>query len=358
VAETSLTTPERLASLLEWLGAVLGTDDLHLLEDPRPASNGSSNETAMLRCAWTDRDGRTVERGLVARTAPRADGLFHSYDLDRQYRTMAALAHTDVPVPRLVGYGDAAVLGEDFYVMEAAPGEAPPDLPPYTTTGWLFEADPADQRLVHDRTLDVLARIHRLDVASLDLDFLVDSRSGRGLEDQLDRTTAWYRWAAGDRPQPTMDVVMRWLHDNVPADRPPDGLNWGDARFGNILYERGEPVCVLDWEMAALGPAEVDMGWWWFMNHYYAEGSGAEPLPGFPTDAEAQTHYERALGRSLQDRPYYEVLAGFRFGIVYMRAAQLIRPPGGDPPPTMERINPVTAMLARMLDLPDPATLG
>jgi len=77
VAETSLTTPERLAALLEWLGGVLGTDDLHLLEAPRPASNGSSNETAMLRCAWTDPDGLTVERGLVARTAPRADGLFH-----------------------------------------------------------------------------------------------------------------------------------------------------------------------------------------------------------------------------------------------------------------------------------------
>ena len=237
MAETSLTTPERLAALLEWLGAVLGTDDLRLLEDPRPASNGSSNETAMLRCAWTDPDGLTVERGLVARTAPRADGLFHSYDLDRQYRTMAALADTDVPVPRLIGYGDAAVLGEDFYVMEAAPGEAPPDLPPYTTTGWLFEAEPADQRLVHDRTLDVLARIHRLDVASLDLGFLVDSRPGRGLEDQLDRTEAWFRWAAGDRDQPTMGAVMAWLRDNVPADRPPDGLNWGDARFGNVLYD-------------------------------------------------------------------------------------------------------------------------
>ncbi len=354
MAATSLTTPERLAALLGWLGTTLGTGDLRLTEEPRAAANGSSNETAMLRCAWTGPDGAPVERGLVARTAPRAEGLFHHYDLLRQYRTMAALADTVVPVPRLVGYGDADVLGEDFYVMEAAPGEAPPDLPPYTTTGWLFEADPAEQRLVHDRTIDVLARIHRLDVSALDLGFLVDSEPGRGLEDQLDRAEAWFRWAATGRPQPTMDAVLAWLRASVPTDRAPDGLNWGDARFGNVLYEDLAPTCVLDWEMAALGPAEVDMGWWWFMNRFYAEGSGAVPLPGMPSEADARAHYEQALGRPVRDLLYYEVLAGFRFGIVFMRAAQLIPRPDGDPVPAMERINPVTGMLARMLDLPDP----
>jgi aminoglycoside phosphotransferase (APT) family kinase protein len=358
VAETSLTTPERLDALLGWLGATLGTDDLRLTEAPRPAANGSSNETAMLRCAWTEPDGTTVERGLVARTAPRAEGLFHSYDLVRQYRTMAALADTEVPVPRLVGYGDAGVLGEDFYVMEASPGEAPPDLPAYTTTGWLHDAPPAAQRVVHDETLELLARIHRLDVGRLDLGFLVDSEPGRGLEDQLERTVAWYRWAAGDRPQPTMDAVLHWLLAEVPTDRARDGLNWGDARFGNVLYEGTEPVCVLDWEMAALGPAEVDMGWWWFMNRFYTEGTGVPPLPGFPTDAEAQRHYESALGRPLRDRQWYEALAGFRFGIIFIRAATLMRSGGADDGGTFERVNPVTSMLARMLDLPDPATLG
>ena len=354
MAETSLTTPERLAPLLSWLGATLGVDDVRLTEEPRAASNGSSNETAMLQVAWTGADGEPVERGLVARTAPRADGLFHHYDLARQYRTMAALADTDVPVPRLVGYGRADVLGEDFYVMEAARGEAPPDLPPYTTTGWLFEADPADQRLVHDRTLDLLARIHHLDADALDLGFLVDSERGRGLEDQFARTEAWFRWAAGDRAQPTMDAVLGWLRSSLPVDRPREGLNWGDARFGNVLYEDLRPACVLDWEMAALGPAEVDMGWWWFMNRFYAEGSGADPLPGFPSEAEAVAHYEEALGRPLQDLLWYEVLAGFRFGIVFMRAAQLMMAPKDGAPPAMERVNPVTGMLARMLELPAP----
>lgn len=358
MAETSLTSPERLALLLGWLSDAVGATDLRLVEEPRPASNGSSNETAMLRCAWTGPDGTPVERGFVARTAPRAEGIFLSYDLGKQYLTMAALAGTDVPVPRLVGHAGAEVLGEDFYVMEAAPGEAPPDLPPYTVTGWLLDADPADQRRAHDRTLELLARIHRLDIGGLDLDVLAPAPGRRGLDDQLDETGRWYRWAAGDRPQPTMAAVLAWLRDHTPTDIPVEGLNWGDARFGNVLYEDFEPVCVLDWEMAGIGPAEVDMGWWFFMNRYYTEGTGVPPLPGFPDGAEARAHYEAALGRPLTDSLFYEVLAAFRFGIVFIRAASLMRAADPADAGSFERVNPVTSMLAATLDLPDPASLG
>lgn len=358
MAETSLISPERLALLLGWLSDAVGATDLRLVEEPRPASNGSSNETAMLRCTWTGPDGTTVEQGFVARTAPRTEGIFLTYDLNKQYLTMAALADTDVPVPRLVGRAGADVLGEDFYVMETAAGEAPPDLPPYTVTGWLLEADPADQRRAHDRTLELIARIHRLDTGRLDLDVLVPATGRRGLDEQLDDTERWYRWAAGDRPQPTMAVVLAWLRANTPTEIPPEGLNWGDARFGNVLYEGFEPSCVLDWEMAGIGPAEVDMGWWWFMNRFYTEGTGVPALPGFPSEAEARAHYESALGRPLTDSLFYDVLAGFRFGIVFIRAAALMRAADPSDAGAFERVNPVTTMLAAMLDLPDPTRFG
>ncbi len=155
-----------------------------------------------------------------------------------------------------------------------------------------------------------------------------------------------------------MATVLAWLRANVPTDLPAEGLNWGDARFGNVLYEDFEPVCVLDWEMAAIGPAEVDLGWWWFMNRYYTEGTGVPPLPGFPSEADARAHYEAALGRPLRDMRFYEVLAGFRFGIIFIRAAALMRAADPDDGGTFERINPVTTMLAATLDLPDPASLG
>ena len=43
-------------------------------------------------------------------------------------------------------------------------------------------------------------------------------------------------------------------------------LNWGDARVGNILYRDFAPIAVLDWEMATVGPREVDLAWMIFLH--------------------------------------------------------------------------------------------
>ena len=53
-------------------------------------------------------------------------------------------------------------------------------------------------------------------------------------------------------------VFTGWL---LEADPGPDVLSWGDARIGNIIYAGFEPAAVLDWEMAALGPRELDVSW-------------------------------------------------------------------------------------------------
>ena len=65
-----------------------------------------------------------------------------------------------------------------------------------------------------------------------------------------------------------------------------------------------------------------------------------------------------ALGRPLTDSLFYEVLAGFRFGVVFIRAAALMRAADPADAGAFERVNPVTSMLAAMLELPDPASLG
>ena len=46
-------------------------------------------------------------------------------------------------------------------------------------------------------------------------------------------------------------------------------LNWGDARIGNMLYVDFEPVAVLDWEMATVGPREVDLAWMIFLDTFF-----------------------------------------------------------------------------------------
>jgi aminoglycoside phosphotransferase (APT) family kinase protein len=263
---------------------------------------------------------------------------------------MAALAGTDVPVPPLVGYEpDPSVLGAPFYVMAEMEGDAPPDLPPFTKTGWVLELPPSDQASLYERSIAMLARVHRLDVATLDVGHLAS-----GFDEQLVRAERWFRWAVEDRDNLVLEATLTWLHKYRPAPGPA-ALGWGDARIGNMLYRDLEPVAVLDWEMAAVGPAEVDLGWWLFLNRHHTDGLGVPRLSGFPDDETTVAMWSEAVGRPAGDVFYYDVFAGFRFGIIVGRASRRMIEDGTLPEEqSFERVNGATTLLAQMLDLPIP----
>ena len=59
-------------------------------------------------------------------------------------------------------------------------------------------------------------------------------------------------------------------------------LCWGDSRIGNVMYQDFAPVAVLDWEMATLGPREMDLGWMAFLHRFFEDIAGLANLPGLP----------------------------------------------------------------------------
>jgi aminoglycoside phosphotransferase (APT) family kinase protein len=346
---------EAEAAVTRWLARHLGADQLTIDDSNRPPLNGASNDTLMLRARWTV-GGELQEGGFVMRRPPTGPSLYQHYDLGGQYATMAALVDTDVPVPPLIGYEpDAALLGSPFYVMGEVAGQAPPDLPPYTQVGWVLPLPEADQATLFANAVEVLARIHRLDRAKLALDHLPVGPRG-GFAEQLRATEEWFHWAATGVPNPVLDATLTWLLEHAPTVAPEEEvLNWGDARIGNMMFADLQPVAVLDWEMAAIGPPEVDLGWWQFMYHFHTYGMGAAPIPGFPDDATFVAMWEEAAGRKARDVFYYDVLGAFRFGIIVLRAARRMVDDGTLPPDqSMERVNGATQILAQMLDLPEP----
>jgi aminoglycoside phosphotransferase (APT) family kinase protein len=199
----------------------------------------------------------------------------------------------------------------------------------------------------------MLGRIHRLDASSLAVGHLHRGAGRTGFDDQFARAERWYRWALQDRDNPVLEATLGWLQRHRPPDGP-EGLDWGDARIGNMLYRGLEPVVVLDWEMAAIGPPEVDLGWWLFLNRHHTDGLGVAPLPGFPDDATTVAMWEDAAGRAAGDVFFYDVFAGFRFGIIVLRASRRMIEQGELPEEqSFERSNGATALLSAMLDLPD-----
>lgn len=290
-------------------------------------TNGMSSETVVLDVAWTE-DGKERTGEYVARVAPTAEDIpvFKAYDLRAQFDVMRLVGElTDIPVPGvrwLEAGGD--VIGSPFFLMDRVEGIVPPDVLPYNFgDNWLFDAAPEQQQRLQESTVDVLARLHAIPDAERVLDFLAPDAPGDSLlERSLAKTRSWYEWAATDLERsPLVERALTWLEANVPATTE-NVPCWGDARIGNAMYVDFEPVAILDWEMAGLGPRELDVSWLIFAHRVFESIAGVMGLPGMPgflAEADVKAAYERISGAELGELSWYHLYNGVIWCIVFMR---------------------------------------
>jgi aminoglycoside phosphotransferase (APT) family kinase protein len=291
--------------------------------------------------------------------APAAtdDPVFPAYDLALQHRCLGLVrAATDVPVPAAPWLEtDPAVLGSPFFVMERVDGVAPPDMPPYTFGScWITDASAAERARLERSTLAVLARLHAIDVPDADAHALARPAWGRtALEQHLGYQRWYYDWCRGDMRVPIVERAWQWIDAHRPADDGVARLNWGDARIGNVLYRDFEPVAVLDWEMAALGAPEVDLGWMLVMHRFFddlAKDLGMPGVPGFFERDRVVRTYEGLAGRPVRDLAFYEVFAALRWAIISIKTSQRAVKQGQMPAPeSPDGLIMVRGLLERML---------
>jgi len=357
--------PEEVAAVLtRWLRArstASGRGDANRIEVfdvQAPALNGFSNETILCRVR-SDADGVQTERRLVVRVAPTEHLLFLNADFSAQYRVMRALraGNKDVRLPGLGWFeADPRYLGVPFFTMDHVDGKVPADNLPYTLEGWVIEATAEQQRKMWWSGIEALATVHRTDWAACGLAWLDDRARGHpGIEQQMSYYREFYEWAAKGTPVPTLDATWKWLQAHQPPENGDVVLSWGDSRIGNIIWDDFECAAVLDWEMASLGQPEMDLGWWLYFDLQFAEGLGVPRPGGFGSHDETIDRYSDFLGRPLHDLFFYEVFSGFRFGVLMVRLADLLK--DRDILPTdsdMAFNNLATQLLANMLDLPAP----
>jgi len=349
--------PESIRQLLEhWLDQRMpNARDVSITAFVLPPA-GFSNETAIFDVAYREH-GKARTRPMVARWKSGGYELFYDSEFWLQSQMMQAVAAvSDVPVPEvLFTERDPDVIGCPFFVMSKAEGRIPSDIPSYHSIGWVSELSPADRRRFYLNGLEAMASINRLD-PRMGFDFLDKSRRGRpGLDRHLGWVEDWMQWARLGRPNPVLDAALDYLRRQQPADTELAVL-WGDARPGNMVFADDLSVSgVLDWEIAAAGPAEIDLGWWLMMEWYWSEGSRTKPLDGIPDRDETIGYFESFLGRPLLDVDYYEILGFVRFAVCMVRGATLAIESGGLPESTtMDAANPITQWLAPKLGLPVP----
>lgn len=315
-------------ALEEWLAARMPEADGVTVADLRvPGGTGFSNETLVLDLSFRE-DGDDHERSLVVRLQAPEATIFPDLDVGRQATVMSALArHSDVPVPEVLWTEpDGTLLGTPFFVMEKVEGEVPTDIPSYNAEGFIAAMAPAERRKLWESAIEKMARVHRVDWRAAGLDLLDRPADGpTGLPQLLTYLERYTEWAVRRRPYPTAERAWEWLRSHRPSDPGPVTLCWGDARVSNMMFSGTECVAVLDWEMAFLGPAEQDLGWWLYFDRFSAEGYGVERLDGLPGREESIAHYEALAGRKVRDVEFYEVLAGYYFAVIMVHVAETLK---------------------------------
>lgn len=281
----------------------------------RQFEGGQSNPTYHLQ---------TPGRDYVLRKKPPGQLLPSAHQVDREYRVMTALRNSAVPVPpTCLLCTDERVIGTPFFVMGCVEGRVfrQPHLPGVPA---------ADRRAMYDDMVDVLARLHEVDVAAAGLsDF---GKPGNYYARQVARWGQQYVAAKTDEIA-AMDRLMSWLPEHIPPGDETT-IAHGDYRVENLIFHPTEPrvVAVVDWELSTLGHPLADLAYNCLTFHLPADAlgrAGAEVADwtGIPTEAEYIETYCRRTGRAgIPEWNFYLAFSMFRLASilqgVYARGLQ------------------------------------
>lgn len=208
-------------------------------------ADGQSNPTFKVSAASGE---------YVLRRQPPGKLLKSAHAVDREYRVLAVLADTNVPVPRVYHLcKDRDVIGSMFYVMEYCDGRIFWD-------SAIPEVDKAERTAIYDEINKVLAALHQVDIEKAGLsDF---GKPGSYFERQYERWSSQYR-ASELRPIAAMEALISWLGKHLPEDDGRVSLVHGDYRLDNMIFDPSSPkvIALLDWELSTLGHPFADVGY-------------------------------------------------------------------------------------------------
>ena len=245
------------------------------------------------------------------RRPPLRQVLATAHDMVREFRVIAALRETGVPVPPALGLCESPeVNGAPFYVMGFVEGAVAHD------AGSGAEIPQAQRRPAAESMADALAALHGLSPDEVGLGSL-----GRREEYVARQIRRWARqWeAVKQREIPEMEEARRRLEVRIPPQERACIVH-GDFRLGNMIIGEGRVRAVVDWELCTLGDPLSDVG---YLANDWA-GPEEEPLwvesgsklPGFPTREEMLSRYAAAAGADLSGLGFYRAFQYWRLGAI------------------------------------------
>lgn len=234
---------------------------------------------------------------------------------EQEYRMMHAAYESGVKVARMrFQSDDPAVLGLPFFIMDFVEG---------ISIGRKVIKEPSLEHardVLPEQMAQQLARIHQIDVAKHNIDFL--ERPGEGQTPAQNVLEHMYI-VLDDLgvASPPFEFALRWAVRNEPPVHAVTFVH-GDFRIGNLLVDENGLAAVIDWEFAHIGDPLEEIGYlcmrdWRFGNdHLHAAGlcDRERFLQAY------EKHSGTTVDRAAAD--WWEIVGNIRWGIICMAQAE------------------------------------
>ncbi len=265
---------------------------------------GQSNPTFLIE---------TDSGSYVLRKKPPGKLLPSAHAVDREFRVIAALDDSDVPVPKALHLcTDKSIIGQMFYVMNYVTGRVFPDLlMPGSTT--------SERESAFLSAASVLGKLHAVDYRAAGLKTF--GKPDNYVARQIARWSQQYELSKTEECG-AMDELIAWLPANAPGDQR-SAIVHGDYRPGNLIFSDADStvVAVLDWELSTIGHPLADLGYF-LLPYHLDENLLGHSLRGVDT-AKLGIPAEQILldtyrdgGQPVGDIDYYIAFSMFRLAAI------------------------------------------
>ncbi|OSC41413.1 phosphotransferase family protein [Mycobacterium decipiens] len=272
-------------------------------------SGGRSNLTFRV---YDDASSWLVRRPPLHGLTPSA------HDMAREYKVVAALQDTAVPVARTISLcEDDAVLGAPFQIVEFVAGQV---------VRRRAELEALGSRSVIEGCVDALIRV-LVDLHSVDPEAVGLGDFGKPdgyLERQVRRWGS--QWELVRLPDDHRDADVTRLHSALQQAIPRQSrtsIVHGDYRIDNTILDAADPSrirAVVDWELSTLGDPLSDAA---LMCVYrdpaldlIVNAQAAWTSPLLPTPDDLADRYSLVSGLLLNNWEFYLALAYFKLAII------------------------------------------
>jgi aminoglycoside phosphotransferase (APT) family kinase protein len=244
-----------MTELIDALVELLSEMGARSVTEPRRLGGGSSQENWAFDAEVQTCDGPIV-RPLLMRREPESGVVDTAREVE--YALLQALGTTGLPVAGVHALDDGTRLGRGAMIVDRLSGRA--------HRGVLRDKDPL--RLGEEARLalagfmpQLLADVHALDVTELGIIDILPNPTDDPAAHELQRWVGELD-AAELEPHPALRATVTWLQQHMPPPPSRICLVHGDFRPANILVDGSRVTALLDWELAHLGDAHDDLGWY------------------------------------------------------------------------------------------------